>query len=117
MRFNVFLAATLAVTAVTALEASARQRFVSYEQFGAKGDGVTDDMPAIVAAHAYANEKGLSVKAKNGKTYFIGNAPLTAEIRTGHRRGRGQRVARERSAERRYRRLPSFCAWEGRGYT
>ena len=82
MRFNIFLTAALAAIAVTALEASARQRFVTYEQFGAKGNGVTDDMPAIVAAHAYANEKGLREKKKKGKKYFIGNAPLTAEIRT-----------------------------------
>lgn len=26
-------------------------RCVTYEQFGAKADGVTDDMPTIIAAH------------------------------------------------------------------
>lgn len=60
----------------------AKPRFITYEKYGAKGDGVTDDMPAIVAAHAAANKMGLPVRAKAGKTYFIGKAPLTAEIRT-----------------------------------
>ena len=37
-------------------------RFVTYEQFGAKGDGVTDDAAAIKAAHDYANEQNLPVR-------------------------------------------------------
>ena len=44
---------------------------VTYEQFGAVGDGVTDDFAAIRAAHAYANERGLDVHAKGGATYYI----------------------------------------------
>lgn len=56
--------------------------YVTYEQFGAVGDGVTDDMPAIVAAHAHANENGLPVKARDGAVYRIGGKALTAEIRT-----------------------------------
>ena len=64
------------------LSMAARPKFITYERYGAKGDGVTDDMPAIVAAHAAANAKGLPVRVKDGKTYFIGNASLTAEIRT-----------------------------------
>ena len=36
--------------------------FVTYEAFGAVGDGVTDDAAAIAAAHAYANEHHLPVK-------------------------------------------------------
>ena len=32
------------------------KNFVTYLDFGAKGDGVTDDFGAIVAAHEYANE-------------------------------------------------------------
>lgn len=76
-----------AITLIIALTVSivsiqAKPKFITYEKYGAKGDGVTDDMPAIVAAHAAANEKGLPVKAKAGKTYYIGNTSLTAEIRT-----------------------------------
>lgn len=75
------------ITLIIALAASiislqAKPKFITYEKFGAKGDGVTDDMPAIVAAHAAANAKGLPVKATAGKTYYIGTTPLTAEIRT-----------------------------------
>ena len=57
-------------------------RYLTYEKFGAKGDGITDDFPAIIATHAAANEKGLPVKAKNGKTYYIGNTVGTAIVRT-----------------------------------
>ena len=30
--------------------------FITYEMFGAVGDGVTDDMPAIAKAHEEANQ-------------------------------------------------------------
>ena len=56
--------------------------FLSYEDFGAKGDGLTDDFHAIIATHAAANEKGLPVKAGKGKTYYIGNTTGTAVVRT-----------------------------------
>ncbi len=55
---------------------------VFYEDFGAVGDGVSDDMPAIVAAHDYANENGLPVRAKDGAIYYIGGRDLTAKIKT-----------------------------------
>ena len=47
--------------------------YITYEMFGAKGDGVTDDYDAIVLAHEAANEQNLPVKAKNGATYYIGH--------------------------------------------
>ena len=74
--------ALLIAFSVLVFSIQAKPRFITYEKYGAKGDGVTDDMPAIVAAHAAANAKGLPVKATAGKTYYISNAPLTAEIRT-----------------------------------
>ncbi|MGV3504738.1 MAG: hypothetical protein ACO1O1_13605 [Adhaeribacter sp.] len=55
---------------------------VSYRDFGAKGDGKTDDIAAIAAAHAYANQQGLSVKANEGATYYIGGKNLPAVIQT-----------------------------------
>ena len=36
---------------------------VYYHDFGAKGDGKSDDIDAIAAAHAFANRHRLSVKA------------------------------------------------------
>jgi len=44
---------------------------VTYEQFGAVGDGKTEDFAAIMAAHEYANEHGLDVHATAGKVYYI----------------------------------------------
>ena len=76
------LVSSLSVLAFTACQNPACKKYITYEQFGAKGDGVTDDMPAIAAAHQAANEKGLPVKAKSGKTYYIGKTPVYAEIRT-----------------------------------
>jgi len=55
---------------------------VSYGDFGAKGDGNTDDIDAIAATHAFANLEGLFVKADNGATYYIGGNERTAIIRT-----------------------------------
>ena len=52
------------------------QSFVRYKDFGAVGDGVTNDFFAIKAAHEYANEKGLPVVAEAGKCYLIGNMEL-----------------------------------------
>ena len=59
-----------------------KRTFVAYEDFGAIGDGKHDDMPAIVAAHNYANEQGLDVRAKDGAEYLIGGKDLTAVIKT-----------------------------------
>jgi len=56
--------------------------FVSYSNFGAKGDGQNDDIDAIAATHAFANEHGLSVKADKGATYFISGKNRTAVIKT-----------------------------------
>jgi hypothetical protein len=55
---------------------------VTYEQFGAIGDGLTDDLPAIVAAHAFANEQERPVRADPGATYHLGRQALTAVIQT-----------------------------------
>ena len=46
---------------------------VYYSDFGAKGDGVTDDFFAIKACHYYANLYGSTVHADPGATYYIGN--------------------------------------------
>jgi len=56
--------------------------FVRYSDFGAKGDGKTDDMEAIAAAHEFANKEGLPVKADEGATYYISGKNRTAVIRT-----------------------------------
>jgi len=55
---------------------------VRYSDFFARGDGKTDDIDAIAAAHAFANEHDLSVKADDEATYCIGAKERTAVIRT-----------------------------------
>lgn len=60
----------------------AKEEYVTYEAFGAKGDGRTNDYPAIVQAHAYANANGLPVKAKYGAVYYIGDSTETAVVKT-----------------------------------
>ena len=56
--------------------------YVTYEAFGAVGDGKADDFEAIVKTHEYANENGLAVFADETATYYISGADRTAYIRT-----------------------------------
>ena len=46
---------------------------IFYEDFGAVGDGKTNDFEAIYNAHKTANIGGQTVKATAGKTYYIGS--------------------------------------------
>ncbi|WP_460976428.1 right-handed parallel beta-helix repeat-containing protein [Spirosoma knui] len=59
-----------------------KRGWVRYSDFGALGDGKTDDMNAIAGAHAFANQQGLPVKADQDVTYYIGGKERTAVIRT-----------------------------------
>ncbi|MDH4297201.1 MAG: hypothetical protein OEV74_13025, partial [Cyclobacteriaceae bacterium] len=55
---------------------------VRYSEFGAKGDSKTDDIDAIAATHAFANQHNLKVKADAGATYYLSGKERTAIIRT-----------------------------------
>lgn len=55
---------------------------VRYEDFGARGDGETDDISAIAQAHEYANQRGLPVQANANATYYIGGQDKTVVIQT-----------------------------------
>lgn len=55
---------------------------IRYSDFGAKGDGKTDDLDAIAATHAVANQHSLKVRADEGFTYYIGGKNRTAIVRT-----------------------------------
>lgn len=57
-------------------------RVVRYSDFGARGDGKTDDMDAIAGTHAFANQNGYAVKADEGFTYYISGKNRTAIIQT-----------------------------------
>ena len=56
------------------------KKYVTYEEFGAKGDGVTDDFAALFAAHKYANENGLDVRANDDAHYYIHSPLVDGEV-------------------------------------
>ena len=56
--------------------------FLRYSDFGAKGDGATDDINPIAAAHQIANEHALKVKADEDANYYIGGSARTAIVQT-----------------------------------
>ena len=58
------------------------KQYIYYSEYGAVGDGVTDDFDAIIRAHDAANEAGLPVRADADATYYIGSATKTAQIQT-----------------------------------
>lgn len=68
--------------ASTLLAALASRGYITYEEFGAVGDGVHDDQAAIIAAHRAANERGLPVRVADDKTYYIGRGSEVAVIQT-----------------------------------
>jgi hypothetical protein len=76
-----------------------KKLFVTYEQFGAVGDGKTDDHEAMIAAHAYANEHRLPVKAKDDATYYIGGKEKPIVIKTSTDFGKAHIVIDDRSCE------------------
>ncbi len=55
--------------------------YVTYRDFDAAADGMTDAGAAIAAAHTYANRHGLPVRTEGG-TYYLGGAERTALILT-----------------------------------
>ena len=57
-------------------------KYVTYEEFGAVGDGVHEDYEAIWRAHEYANANGLPVKAHDGATYYIRDPRIDGEIKS-----------------------------------
>ncbi len=73
--------------------------FVTYEEFGAVGDGVRDDLPAIAAAHDYANEKGLPVRARDGAEYYLGGKAIYAKVMTDTDFGTAKFIVDDRRLE------------------
>jgi len=64
------------------LQTFKKRGWITYRDFGAKGDGKTDDIDAIAATHAFANQQRLPVKADKSASYYIGGRERTALIQT-----------------------------------
>ncbi|MCL2571118.1 MAG: hypothetical protein FWE11_01845 [Defluviitaleaceae bacterium] len=76
-----------------------------YSQFGAIGDGVTDDFESILKTHAAANEAGVAVTADQNATYYIGGGDMTAVIQTNTHWGNAQFIIDDTSVKNRYRNI------------
>ncbi len=59
-----------------------KRGFVKYSDFGAFGDGVSEDFVALYNAHVFANEHGLDVFADAGATYYIHDFDKPIPIKT-----------------------------------
>ena len=55
---------------------------VCYDDFGAFGDGRTDDYAAIKATHEFANQCGQTVVANPSKIYYVADIPENVWIKT-----------------------------------
>ena len=64
------------------MQINERAESVTYEQFGAIGDGIADDSEAIRKAHEYANERGIPVRARADAKYRIGYLEESIVIKT-----------------------------------
>lgn len=74
---------------------------VLYGDFGARGDGESDDIDAIVSAHEFANKHALPVSADDDATYYIGGKDKTAVIQTDTDFGSAKFIIDDRSVENR----------------
>lgn len=75
------------------------KRIAVYEDFGAIGDGIHDDIEAIKACHDYANANSLDVYATDGRTYYIGGKDVTAVIKTNTHWGAAKFIIDDRNLE------------------
>ena len=73
--------------------------YLTYEQFGAIGDGVSSDFDAIIRCHNEANRTGTPVRAKDGATYYIDGRNDTAVIMTDVDFGTARFIIDDRSVE------------------
>lgn len=77
---------------LNASQEAVKRGAVWYEDFGATGDGKTDDHAAIAQAHKFANERGLPVKANDAATYYIGGGDTVVVIQTDTHFGKAKLI-------------------------
>lgn len=75
------------------------KKTLSYEDFGAIGDGINNDFDAIIACHEEANRTGTPVKTKDGATYYIGGENKSAIINTDVDFGKSKFIIDDRKLE------------------
>ncbi|MCR5056569.1 MAG: hypothetical protein K6B54_06625 [Clostridia bacterium] len=54
--------------------------FITYEEFGAAGDGKTDDSKAISSAHTSQKSSGSAILAREDAVYYFGKSAKTSKI-------------------------------------
>ena len=77
-----YLLSSLIIMIFSGFVTSINAKTIYYSEYGAVGDGITDDFDAIIKAHDEANKKGLKVCADKGAKYYIGGADKTALVQT-----------------------------------
>ena len=95
--YSLFLAALV----VACAETRQCEQCIYYSDYGAVGNGKTDDFDAIIKAHEAANKAGLPVRANTGATYYIGGADKTAQIQTDTDWGNAKFIIDDRNVENR----------------
>ena len=75
--------------------------WVSYKDFGAKGDGKVDDMLPISKTHEFANKHNLKVRADGGLKYYIGKGNTVINIQTDTDFGNASFIIDDRNVENR----------------
>lgn len=96
---TIILALMVGIAGFPAYAEETDKPVVTYEEFGAAGDGETDDFDAIVKAHAHANEQRLPVRANDNATYYIGGKDQTAIIQTDTDFGKAKFLIDDRALE------------------
>ena len=75
------------------------EKYLTYEEFGAVGDGVTDDIVAIAKCHEEANLRSLPVKARDGAKYYVSGKKCPATIKTDTDFGTAEFIIDDRAVE------------------
>lgn len=83
-----------------------KRGFVTYYDFGAVGDGKTDDLSAIATTHNYANTNNLNVKADENANYYIGGKNKSVIIKTNTDFGNAKFIIDDTKVQ--YKKAPVF---------